>query len=325
MRTLLPNPRESTPATLVPPWPLAMLSCPGVGFGRLGGSVKYYVRLSLMLVLVCLAAACAPERAKYSTMAESEAKNRRQAILAEIKKLHDQEWAGEYYAGDGLGVNTSMVIAPKSGCEFEWHGCMGLYDRNYGSVTWTNGRIRLSFTFKNRRQGFQGVAPELTPVFWGTRHYLIPADDLVGFCNTINEGREPRNDIHGSYFLRRGDESKVVTGFPEVPVEYHHYLLAKPVEATIIAVGRYTTRPSVTDWKFKDTPVTIDAGTQQGLHAGMEFFVTKPLDTMETIQIFNVEKSISEGVMIQIGEGVPGPKVGWLLSTRAPWNPERTK
>ena len=76
---------------------------------------------------------------------------------------------------------------------------MGLYDRNYGAVTWTNDSIRLSFTFENNRKGFQGIAPELIPVSWESREYLIPADEVVGFCNAINEGREPRKNIHGAY------------------------------------------------------------------------------------------------------------------------------
>src|SRR5262245_23771504 len=100
-----------------------------------------------------------PDDAKRTDRAESEAKQRRAKISAEIQKLGVHEWAGDYFAGDGLGVNTSLVLAPASGYVFEWHGCLGLYDRNYGAVAWTNNRIRLSFTFENTRKGFQGIAP----------------------------------------------------------------------------------------------------------------------------------------------------------------------
>jgi len=287
--------------------------------------MKICLQLSLVLILANLAVAADRDQAKRSSDAEMTAKNKRNEILAEIKKLETHEWAGEYYAGDGLGVNTSIVIAPKSGYVFEWHGCSGLYDRNYGAVAWTNGRIHLSFTLKNEREGFQGIAPELIPIAWGKRHYLIPADDIPGFCNNINEGREPRKGSHGFYLLRVGDEKKTVTGFPKVPEEYRDYLLAKPVEATIIAVGAYATRPSVVDWKFKDTPVTLDAGTRRGLRIGMELVVTQPLGTVESVKIIKVEESRSEAVMIQAGEEEPGPKVGWRLSTQAPWNVERAK
>ena len=50
-----------------------------------------------------------PERAKHSANAETNAKLKREAILAEIKRLGNHPWAGAYYAGDGLGVNTTLV------------------------------------------------------------------------------------------------------------------------------------------------------------------------------------------------------------------------
>lgn len=287
--------------------------------------MKTYLSLSLALALVGLAVAADREQAKFSVSAESTANSKRQEILAEIKKLKSHEWAGEYYAGDGLGVNTSVVIAPESGYVFEWHGCLGLYDRNYGAVTWTNGRIRLSFTFENQRKGFQGIAPEIIPISWGSRRYLIPADDFVGFCNKINEGQEPRSSSHGFYLLRRGDEKARVTGFPKVPKEYQDYLLTKPIEATIIGVGPYTTRPSLADWKFKDTPVTLDVGARQRLRVGMELVVTKPQHTVEFVRVTKVEETRSEAIMIQAGEEEPGPKVGWRLSTQAPWNVQHAK
>src|SRR6185436_12407323 len=177
---------------------------------------------------------------------------------------------------DGLGVNMSLSISPKSGFVFEWHGCLGLYDRNYGAVTLTNERVHLSFTFENKQQGFQGIASDLIPIPWGKRRYLVPADEMVGFCNHVNDGTEPRDGIHGSELLRRGDEKKPVSGLPKVPKEFHDYLISKPIVAEIISVGAYKTRPSVVDWKFKDTPVVINVGSDKGLRPGMELLVTEP-------------------------------------------------
>jgi hypothetical protein len=147
----------------------------------------------------------------------------------------------------------------------------------------------------------------------------VPTDDLVGFCNQINEGAEPRHGSFGLYLLRQGDENKTVSGNPTVPREYQRYLLPKPVSAEIIKVGVYTTRPSVTDWRFKDTPVTLNAGSEQGLLPGMELLVTNPTDAVESVRILTVETHRSEAVMSQAGEDSPGPQPGWKLSTRAPW------
>jgi hypothetical protein len=288
-------------------------------------TLKAPLQLSLLLLVAGTVVACERDRAKYSERADKIATSKRQAIAAEIKNLGGHEWAGEYYAGDGLGVNTSLFIAPDSGYVFEWHGCLGLYDRNYGAVVRTNGRIRLSFTFENQRKGFQGIAPELVPISWGSRRYIIPADDVVGFCNSINQGREPRTSSRGFYLLRRGDENAKVRGFPKVPEEYQQYLLKAPIQATIVAVGTSSTRRSAADWKFKDTTVTLDAGAEQGVREGMELIVTKPRDAVDSVRITEVEKTRSKGIMTQIGEGEPVPAVGWQLSTQPPWHAERTR
>lgn len=274
--------------------------------------------LGILLLLSNTVFAGQKQEGALSDGSQRIADTKRKEILAEARRLRDHQWAGSYYKGDGLAENVSFTVAPRSGYVFEWHGCLGLYGLNYGTVAWTNGWIRLSFTFENK-PGFGGIAPEFVPIAWKSRHYLIAADDLVGFCNAVNQGREPRSDVHGSYLLRDGDEKKAAAGFPEVPGRYRPYLLVKPIEAAIIAIGHYTTRPSITTWKFKDTPVTLDAGTNKGLLVGMELIVTSPGSTVESIRLTRVAAQQSEGVMVQAGEEEPGPKVGWQLSTRAPW------
>jgi hypothetical protein len=275
--------------------------------------------LAAALFLAVAASGADADQAKRSAATEAAAKAQRKAILSEIQKLPDHDWAGEYYAGDGLGVNTTLALAPGAGFVFEWHGCLGLYDRNYGTVTATNGVIRLACAFENQQKGFQGIAPALVPIAWGSRHYLVPATEVIDFCNSVNDGGEPRTDMHGTFFLRTGDEKKAVAGLPQVPAAFRGYLLVKPVEATIIRVGSSTTRPSVADWKFKDTPVTLDAGTNAGLRVGMELVVTEPSNMVESVRISKVTADRAEGVMTQIGEEEPGPQMGWRLSTQAPW------
>ena len=89
-------------------------------------------RLQISLLLLLVSGADAADRApdKHSASAATTAASKRQEIQAEITQLGYHKWAGEYYAGGGLGVNTSVIIAPKAGYVFEWHGCLGLYDRN---------------------------------------------------------------------------------------------------------------------------------------------------------------------------------------------------
>jgi hypothetical protein len=277
------------------------------------------------LFLAAASVGLSQDKERNSPLAEKTAEAKRKQILKEIAKLKDHEWAGDYFAGDGLGVNTSLTLAPEAGYVFEWHGCLGLYDRNFGAVTSTNNRIQLSFTFPNERKGFQGIAPEFIPVIWKTRHYLVPADDIIGFCNHVNEGEEPRTAVRGFYLLRRGDEKKAVDGLPTVPREFQPYLLSRPIHATITNVAPYVTRPSVVDWKFKDTLVTLNTGASAGLRIGMELVVIQPINIVESVRITKVEDTWSEALMTQTGEDEPGPKIGWELCTRAPWHAAANK
>lgn len=278
--------------------------------------MKTKVIISVFLLCATVFLAADRDEAKYTDEAEKTAKQLQERIHAEVKTLTNHAWAGEYYSGDGLGVNVSLLLAPKAGYVFEWHGCLGLYDRNYGGVSFTNGKIHLSFTFKNEQKGFQGIAEQLIPVSWGERQYLIPSGDIVEFCNDVNAGTEPREDMHGRHLLREGDEKKKVRGFPAVPDEFRAYLLTKPIEATITTVGSYTTRPIVCEWKFKDTPVTLDAGSEAGILPGMEFHVRKPGNIVKSVTVTKVSRNSSEALMTGIGEEDPGPKVGWRVSTR---------
>ena len=279
--------------------------------------------IAALLVSASVTLAANRDEAKYTESAEKTAKQLQERIQAVATTLTNHPWAGAYYCGDGLGVNVSLLLAPGAGYVFEWHGCLGLYDRNYGAVTETNSRIRMSFTFKNERKGFQGIAEEFIPVAWGERRYLIPSDDIVGFCNKVNEGTEPRDALHGFYLLRDGDEKKAASGFPIIPEEYRPYLLAKPITADIISIDSVTARPSVCEWKFRDTTMTLDAGEDKGLRKGMGLQVVKPGNVVESVAITKVEASTSQAVMTQVGEEESGPKKGWQLSTRCRWAKER--
>jgi hypothetical protein len=72
-------------------------------------------------------------------------------LKAEFDSDAIPEWAGEYYFGDGLGVNVRALIAPQGGFIFSWTGCLGLYDVNFGSVRAQDDRLTLQFELPNKR------------------------------------------------------------------------------------------------------------------------------------------------------------------------------
>lgn len=274
---------------------------------------------TVLFLLASIALAACMDEMKYSKRAERSAEQRAQIIKAEISSLGTHAWAGEYFEGDGLGENVSFMLAPESGYLFEWHGCLGLYDRNYGEVSDKDGTITLTFTLPNEREGFEGIADAFIPVSWGQRKYLIPTDDIAGFCNDVNAGIEPRKSPFGHYLLRREDETKEATGNPVLPEKYRAYLLPIPIEAIITSVGPPVTRPGTSDMKTVDMEVSVDKGLNAGVLAGMEFHVVHPDGVVEWITVTSVDAQTSQGVMTQFGKDDPVPAVGWRISTRPPY------
>lgn len=254
--------------------------------------------------------------------AEHAVEQRRLRIADELDALGDHAWAGAYFHGDGLGVNLRLTLAPASGHAFTWQGCLGLYDCNMGEVAQAGDRLQLSFVYENRQEGFRGLATEFLIVRWGERRYLVAADDVVGFCNEINAGSEPRAHVYGRHFLRQGDETVPVTGFPELPSEYDGYLLEEPLGASIVSVGPSTARPSKADFHFVDTSLVLDTGEQGGLRAGMRLFVMEPDGLVESVTVTAVEADRAVAVITQSDrEDEPVPQAGWRLSTRPRWSP----
>jgi hypothetical protein len=143
--------------------------------------------------------------------------------------------AGDYYFGDGLGVNCSLHLDKNGSCAFKWHGCEGVYDDNGGTYEGRGDLVVLNLTKPNSREGFQGTATRFYPIQWGKRHYLIADEQMVGFCSRIGRGWRPGSEVNGFYYLRRGDEKVRVSYLPRVPAEFQRYLAA-PFSAKVVSV-----------------------------------------------------------------------------------------
>jgi len=63
-------------------------------------------------------------RNKQAAQTAAIAEHRGKLIRREIARVPSgRSWDGEYYLGDGLGVNQASVVAPQAGFVFEWQGC----------------------------------------------------------------------------------------------------------------------------------------------------------------------------------------------------------
>lgn len=168
-------------------------------------------------------------------------------------------YAGNYYFGDGTGVNCSLSLTADGRFSFRWRGCLGLYDQNQGAAGFRNGHLVLKPERPNARGGFRGTPTEFVPVPWGQRMYLVPGEDREEFCNSVNGGQEPRRWAHGQVYLRDGDWTKPVTGHPTVPKEWEPMLLKRPIRAKVVDV-------------LADGRARVDAGTADGVWKEMELW-----------------------------------------------------
>jgi hypothetical protein len=256
-----------------------------------------------------------PERSdpRFQAAAESQAHDRTNKIQAEIASLGvDHAWAGSYYEGDGLSENVTLRIAPAAGFVYEWQGCMGLYDRNFGTVSERDGRLVLSFHFPNKQgNAIAGLAQELVPIRWGDRHYLVALDAIERFCADINSGEEPRRTVQGEYLMRDGDGKRPASGLPIVPAKYARLLLKAPVDAKVTDV--------LDSWKVDRTTfmtrVKIDVGSDQGLVEGIRLYLVEP-SRVQPLVIEKVSPQSSVAAVVRFGPSAGFPAIGWKFGSR---------
>lgn len=103
--------------------------------------------ISAVVGIVMLMAPRSPEdRAEDVARADAELARRIPVIREEIARLGPgHPWAGEYYEGDGMGMNVRFWLAPQAGCVATSSGCLGLYGANWGTVTEQEGMLRMVF------------------------------------------------------------------------------------------------------------------------------------------------------------------------------------
>lgn len=260
---------------------------------------------------------------KRSDEAAAIVAEREWALRAELSMLIGHDWAGSYLDGGGHTRKT-LMLAPDNGFSFAWHGCLGLYDRNHGTVRQEGRRLLLDCAWDNDRPGLPKLPTELHIVPWGERRYLIPADRMVDFTTWIHRGYEPRRIDRGGFLLRRGDALRPVSGRPELPPPWQAYLLDAPIEATILAVGRETERPAGSDrFVTVTTPVTVRVESAGLLLPGMELSTVDAFEHRHsvTVEITDVWGPVARGRVRDLRRATEAlrpdsrPHLGCRLST----------
>jgi hypothetical protein len=116
-----------------------------------------------------------------------------------------------------------------------WRGCLGVYGHNKGAAELTDGHLILKPEEPNEKLGF-GTATDFVPVRWEGRLTLVSNDQMKFFCNAVNQGAEPRDNIHGFFYVKTDDFQKKVSGVPRVPKDWDRFILKKPLHARVIKV-----------------------------------------------------------------------------------------
>lgn len=157
------------------------------------------------------------------------------AIPPDMAKGSLSAIAGEFGFGNGFDINCNLEIYADGRFSYSRWNCDKKMEHTTGVVTLEHNRFVLHSERFAVGPHFPGTGNTLIPVPWGQRLYLIPDNDLLGFCNQINRGIEPiTHGTKGSYFLREGDWDRDVAGKPELPEEWKQYVLDVVPPGTII-------------------------------------------------------------------------------------------
>ena len=220
-----------------------------------------------------------------------------QIAVGDVRSL-----SGEYSFGNGLDENCTLEISPDGRFFYKRCNCEVVVEQVAGIVAMQDGELRLQ-PDKPRDKWPRGAAPNLVPVTWGQRLYLVPQDDLVGFSNHVNKGLEPvtRGNM-GRYFLREGDWDRPATGKPELPPDWKKRLLDKPI------TGQVAGKDPGGRW-------IINLGQNHGVYDHMELSAWTT-DQRQFVAL-RVTETGSETSAVAI-EGAPAdtPILGWIVYSR---------
>jgi hypothetical protein len=162
--------------------------------------------------------------------------------------------AGEYYLGNGRGTNHSLSVLSDGRYSFVSSGCTGVHHRESGFVHETEGRYVLS----PNEPSASAFKRDFILIGWGQRHYLIPADEMQELRDAIIEGREPRDDMHGRFYVRLPIAS--AEGLPDSPPERARDLIKGVLLGRVIEVSAAGLA--------KIGRVKVDLGAKDGVRAG---------------------------------------------------------
>jgi hypothetical protein len=239
------------------------------------------------------------------------------------------EWEGEY---DGFAELGEDRLYWNSEIGFvRYHFYHTLRYLSYGEISIKDDSLTLIDKNLLNAKKNSVYVNKLIKVKFDDRHYLVPKNFLKGFLEMVVGVQTSDEAIYFSW-LKIADTEKEYFGIPQVPSEYRH-LLRSPIETEIVKVGKRRVNQEkindhISDLEEVIYPITLGAGQNKKIKAGMKFFSEDLQEWIEVRKVFaktsfarigrdffgdNVENCFGAE-----GEQVPckKPKVGMKVITK---------
>lgn len=195
---------------------------------------------------------------------------------------------------------------------------MGNFIIAWGEVE-VNGKSMRLISKGQRSQGRPFADPFLI-TDWGERRYLVNESKVQTFCNLVNTHLEPRGSRTGTTYLREGDWSKGTSERPKLPVEYHRYLIKQFIKAQVTEIINVEKLDGLPINDAKTYTIRIDAGSKDGIFAGLGFRFLDPTKARvailsNAIEVIEVTEDSCVAKVDVWTTTLPGPEVGWVVTT----------
>jgi len=195
----------------------------------------------------------------YNEFVERSAKIRAEALMA--KK---PEWSGTYSM-----AHFRFELAPNSG--FTSARFTHTYDLwvNYGPIEEKDGALILKPVLNDRRFS-DDVSSKYFIVNWGEKKFLIAEDKMILFIHAVNIGSDVFGMFGALYPVKEGGDEKQLSGKPNVPRQYAHFLLKNTIRGSVAEV--FQSGDKATNGKLL-TRVKLNIGRRDGVIDKLRFIV----------------------------------------------------
>jgi hypothetical protein len=206
------------------------------------------------------------------------------------------DWDGIYSTGywDEVGFSQLRLKSDTGFVSFYVYTCLPeLRYLNFGKIVKSPETIKLLPEFGDSSPR-KVNSLTYVKIKWNDKYYLVEesaipafAEKIVGIYVELDNTSNKNYQKWNNYWVS-GDSEKPLVGLPEFPASYKKFQRS-PIQAKIISTGKRTMEEktlgntSYSEAAFYN--VTIDAGKNIGVKAGMKFNISETEDELFIIQI----------------------------------------